>query len=305
MGPDVKERGSRSRGLDAKSGFSAPRFVPTRPEDGPVISVRHQLSRLVAVGLSFAVSVATLALLAEALHPRQAAGSELRSGSFDLYRNGSRIGSESWSWATEASGSAVFTGQCSVELDGVSTTIQPKLTLDGATLTPIAYEFEQVQGDQVRRVSTTFDGGRVAQQIEENGMSSKRQLKIKPSDLVVNDDVLSQFLLVVERYDFEKGGTQDFTVFDIKSGRASVAKVMARGLGTVENGSGTFRVRRVTLSFDELLVDVYVDGRGQVPQISIPLRGIEARMPGYKGESKVESSGSGATPALGLRVSDR
>lgn len=282
-------------------------------------SLRLRMARVFTSGLSVVVygalltlapfaTVATVLAFIDGVRPVTAQADEgsaedsARSGSFELYRGGVRIGSETWSLATDASGVAVLTGQCAVEIDGVSTTIHPSLKVDAVSLTPLSYEYERTQGDDVRRVLNTFEGGRVAQKIEENGMSSKRQLKIKPAELVINDDVLSQFLLVAERYDFERGGTQDFTVFDAKTDRNYVAHAMVRGLGTVENGLGKFRVRRLTLNLEELSVDVYVDGRGQVPQIAIPIRGIEARMPGYRGEEKAERSRTAPTPALGARV---
>lgn len=257
--------------------------------------LRRRLALICALGLSVAVCGAVAFV-----DPAQA--NETRSGQFELYRHGTRVGSESWKWAEDASGSIVVTGQCAVDIDGIATTIHPSLTFQAASLTPVAYEFERAQGDLVRRVSTTFNGGRAVQQIEENGMSSKRQLKIKPSDLVINDEVLHQFLLLAERYDFEKGGTQDFTVFDVKLDRSYVAHAMVRGLGTVENGMGKFRVRRLTLVLQDLSVDLYVDSQGRVPQISIPMRGIEAKAPGYRGDEKVESPGSSPPPTLGVRL---
>lgn len=226
-------------------------------------------------------------------------------GSYDLYRGNVQVGTESYEWTVAPDGASRIEGACVVELDGVSTTIRPTLSLEGASLTPISFRYEQVQGDQVRRVDSQFDGGKVSQTIEENGMSSKRQLKIKPSDLVVNEDVLYQFLLVAERYDFDKAGTQDFTVFDAKTGQNYVAHAMLRGLGTVQNGLGKFRARRLTLNLESVAVDIYVDSQGRVPMISIPLRGIEARMPGYKGDARVESSSAAPGPILGQQALGR
>lgn len=220
-------------------------------------------------------------------------------GSYDLYRGNVQVGTESYQWTTAADGATRIEGSCVVELDGVSTTIHPRLSLDTASLTPISFHYEQVQGDRVRRVDSQFDGGRVSQTIEEDGMSSKRQLKIKPSDLVVNEDVLYQFLLVAERYDFTRAGTQDFTVFDAKTGQNYVAHVMLRGLGTIQNSNGKFRARRLTLNLNEVAVDLYVDSQGRVPMISIPLRGIEARMPGYKGDERAQSLPTSAGPVMG------
>lgn len=210
-----------------------------------------------------------------------------KSGSYDLYRDGQRVGSERYTWDDTGEGQAVLRGECVLEVNGVSTSLRPSLTLDDA-LMPVSFDLDRQQGGESIAVSTVFDGKRADHVIRENGMETKKRLKINPADLVVQANVLSLFLPLVEKYDFEKGGEQDLTVFDVDRKESYTAHCRVRGLGTVENGNGSFRARRLTIDLYDTTVDILVDKLGRVPQISIPMMKMEARLLGYDGADKAE-----------------
>lgn len=206
-----------------------------------------------------------------------------RRGAYEVFRGGIRIGSERYTWDAGEDGRAVLQGECVLDLDGVSTTFRPVLTLQSPDLLPVGLTVEQSDGGEIRELSVQFTGARAERVIREKGMEARKGFKINPADLVIKDDILELFLPLAERYDFEAGGEQDFTVFDVEDGRAYAAHCRLRGMGTFENSSGKYRLRRLTIDLEDVAVDLYVDRAGRVPLIAIPLKKIEARLHGYDG----------------------
>ncbi|HEX7880093.1 MAG TPA: hypothetical protein VF720_11825 [Candidatus Eisenbacteria bacterium] len=211
------------------------------------------------------------------------------STTYDVFVGGSRVGSERLTWTEADGGQVTLEGECVLEVGGISTTLRPSLTIDAATLSPTRYAREMELGDRVDELEAVFEGGKAVMSVKENGSSSKRSIKMKPAELVVDGHVMSLLTLVADRYDFDKGGEQDLTVFDTEEGKAHAAHAMVRGMGTFENTSGSWRMKRLTVKLENVSVDLLVDDAGRVPLISMPLRNMEARLANYAGNSKAEA----------------
>jgi len=216
----------------------------------------------------------------------QADGQVGSRGTYLIYQDGTKIGSEDYAWNDN-----VLEAHCVLDSSGVPVELSPRLTVDVTTLMPVAYELNENRGETQGQVSLAFTPNKVEFSRTKNGTKSTKLLKIKPADLVIDNESCSLFLLVVDRYDFQAGGEQDFTVFDPQSRRAYVAHAKFRGLGTIDIHGGTARTRRLTLILEDVAVDLYVDAAGAVPQISIPLRKVEARLNGYTGCASAETAG--------------
>jgi hypothetical protein len=235
------------------------------------------------------VGVAALSvILMGAVH---ASAGMVGTTTYDVFQNGSRVGSERLTWTEADGGLVTLEGECVLDVGGVSTTLRPSLTIDAATLAPTRYTREIAQGDRTDQLEAVFEGGKAVLSVRENGSSSKRNIKIKPAQLVVDDHVISLITLVVRQYDFEKGGEQDLTVFDTEQGKAHAAHALVRGMGTFENASGSWRLKRLTVNLENVAVDLLVDDGGRVPLISMPLKNMEARLANYSGNSKAEALG--------------
>ncbi|MDZ4803382.1 MAG: hypothetical protein SGI90_00795 [Candidatus Eisenbacteria bacterium] len=210
------------------------------------------------------------------------------NGTYDIFQNGSRVGSERFTLSEAEDGQVTLEGECVLEVGGVSTTLRPTLIFDAATLAPRRYTRVIDRGERVDQVEAVFDGGKAVLSLKENGSSSKRNLRIKPAELVIDDHVVSLLTLVVRHYDFDKGGEQDVAVFDTGAAKVHMAHVMIRGMGSFENARGSYRMKRLTINLENMAVDLLVDDNGQVPLISMPIRNIEARLSGYDGNAKAE-----------------
>jgi hypothetical protein len=215
-----------------------------------------------------------------------------KKGFYDVYQGGVRVGSERYWWEEREEGTAVLAADCVLEINGVSTTLRPSLTLVSESLTPVGLDLEASHGGNIQEFSAKFDGPRAEYVQNENGMESKKTLKIKPADLVLDENLLHQFIVLAERYDFDKAGEQDFTVFDVEQKKAYTAHVKVKGLGTFENEKGSFRMRRLSIDLESNTVDLLVDREGRVPSISIPMKKLEAKLQGYDGGEKAEVLGT-------------
>ena len=120
-----------------------------------------------------------------------APASLLESGTYDIYSNGYRVGSERFTWSEAEGGLVTLEGECVREVGGVSTTLRPSLTLEVGTLAPKHYMRELARGDRVDQVEATFEGGKAVLAVRENGSSSKRNVRIKSTELVVDEHFTS------------------------------------------------------------------------------------------------------------------
>jgi len=197
------------------------------------------------------------------------------------------VGSERYTWDDAGEGEAVLRGECVLDVNGVSMSLRPSLTMDQG-FNPVNFDLDKQQGVETVEISTVFEGKKADYTVRKDGMETHKKLKINPADLVVSENVVSLFLPLVEKYDFEKGGEQDLTVFDVDRNETYKAHCRLRGLGTIENGNGTFRARRLTIDLYDVSVDLLVDKQGRVPQISVPMMKLEARLMGYDGADKAE-----------------
>lgn len=235
--------------------------------------------------------VAVLALSTWMLGAVESRAGVTGTTTYEIFQNGSRVGSERLTWTEADGGQVTLEGECVLEVGGVSTTLRPSLTIDAATLSPTRYARETELGDRLDQLEALFDGGKAVYSVKENGSSSKRSIKMKPAELVVDSHVMSLLTLVADRYDFEKGGEQDLTVFDTEGGKAHSAHAMIRGMGTFENAAGSWRLKRLTVKLENVSVDLLVDDAGRVPLISVPLLNMEARLANYAGNNKAEAGG--------------
>jgi hypothetical protein len=235
-----------------------------------------------------AIAKVGVVLAAVTLFAGNVSASVDKEGYYDIFQNGVRIGSERYSWETGDEGTNVLAGECVIEVNGISTTFRPSLTLQGEGLTPVSLAIESSQGDDLQEIMATFEGARADYVLKENGMESKKNIKIKPAELVVDENILHLFVVLAERYDFDKAGEQDMSVFDVVAKKSYTAHCRIRGIGTVENASGKYRARRLTIDLESLQVDLLVDRDGRVPQISIPMKKMEAKLKGYNSGDKAE-----------------
>lgn len=216
----------------------------------------------------------------------RAQAAPVSGGSYQVLEGGSPVGTERFEWTTDESGRTVLTGSVVREIQGVSSTLTTSLTFRDDTLVPAEYRRELQRGDDLEGVETSFDGGRATQVTHQRDTTSRRTLKIKPAGMVVDGSMLHLYTVLARLYDFDRGGEQDIVVYDPTARQSYVAHAMIRGLGTFENNRGTWRLQRLTINLDSVAVDLLVDPEGIVPQISVPLAGMEARLEGYQGRDQ-------------------
>ncbi len=67
-------------------------------------------------------------------------------------------------------------------------------------------------------LNITFQNGIASGEVTKNGSKNSQKIKVDPSALILDNNVFAHYFVLVERYDFIKGGKQKFSVFIPQNG---------------------------------------------------------------------------------------
>ncbi len=149
------------------------------------------------------------------------------------------------------------------------------LVLDG-TLHPLTYTWKQ-EGAHSSGMEIDFQSTPASAKYHTvDGKTDERKIKL-PKDLVVLDDnVLTDYEILVERYRQTAGGKQVFTAFipqEALSGKVTMEKA---GQESLKSGAKKIEATHYTVTTDLAKIDLWVDDNGRVLQVSAPAAQLEA-----------------------------
>jgi hypothetical protein len=193
-------------------------------------------------------------------------------GTFELYAAGKNIGTEKFEIrsrpdAVEAAGEI----HLRVEQDGKTMEMRtyPSLVLD-RQLHPLSYTWSQ-KGAQSSQISVDFRSSPARTRLKTlSGQEEKRDFKLLMDVLVLDDNVLHHFQLVVDRYDQTAGGKQTFQAFIPQEALPGVITVEEAGTGPVTAEGVTLTLRHLVLTTELAHVDLWVDDHARLQVVSVP-----------------------------------
>jgi hypothetical protein len=153
--------------------------------------------------------------------------------------------------------------------------ITSKLAMD-SELHPLTYAWNQ-QGAQSSQLSVDFRATpATAHYRTVAGETDDRQFGLPRDVVVLDDNVIHHYQLVVERYRQTSGGKQTFRAFVPQEALSGSLVVEDRGLGPVEVAGAPQNLRHLAVTTDLARIDLWADDHGRVQRVSIPAAGIEA-----------------------------
>lgn len=199
-------------------------------------------------------------------------------GVFMLYVGGRNVGVEKFD-IRHSSGRVETRAEISLRAEQEGKTIDMQINADlvlNSHLEPLTYKWSQ-KGPQSSRLSINFHSDPAqARYITVSGDEEKREFDLPKSVVVLDDNVLHHYQLVVDRYRMTSGGKQIFHAF--------IPQEALPGTLTVEDlGTEKVNVDGLPVALDHLLVttemakiNLWVDGQQHLQRISVPEAHLEA-----------------------------
>ncbi|MEE8257386.1 MAG: hypothetical protein V3R60_05790 [Acidobacteriota bacterium] len=236
----------------------------------------HPIGKASALGLFVAVSILFVAprLGAQESPPPTFSRDE---GVYVVYRNGQVMANEKFRIVArgrtiEAKGETTITNPANSSQTLPKSTAE--LTLD-SSWNLSSYKWRQT-GLKQSRIDLTFKANLIEARVRRAGSKTKLRQFLLPANIVILDNnFMHHFALLLYRYDMARGGSQLFQVFVPQEVRPGLLNVQFLGTETIELGGQSVLLGRYKVQTESLALDVWADEKRQLRRLSFPAEGIE------------------------------
>jgi len=164
-----------------------------------------------------------------------------------------------------------------IEQNGKTVGVQsfPDLVLD-PQLRPVTYTWNQ-KGPQSSRLEVDFSGKLARVRYKTiSGDEDNRDFELPPDVVVLDDNVVHHYQLIIARYETMGGGKQTFRVFVPQEALPSLLTVEDMGNATTAIGGVTANLRHLVITTDVTHIDLWVDDQQHIERVSVPEAQLEA-----------------------------
>ena len=164
-----------------------------------------------------------------------------------------------------------------LEQNGKTVGVQsfPDLVLD-PQLRPVTYTWNQ-KGPQSSRLEVDFSGKLARVRYKTiSGDEDNRDFELPPDVVVLDDNVVHHYQLIIARYETMGGGKQTFRVFVPQEALPSLLTVEDMGNATTAIGGVTANLRHLVITTDVTHIDLWVDDQQHIERVSVPEAQLEA-----------------------------
>lgn len=135
---------------------------------------------------------------------------------------------------------------------------------------PISYTWSQ-KGSQSSQLSVDFDARPVRVRYKTvNGQEDRRDFKLDKDVVILDDNSLHQYELVVARYDPAKGGTQAFRAFIPQEALPGLITLKSGGRETVTVRGQKRLLQHFLLTTELAQINLWVDEQNHLQLVSAP-----------------------------------
>jgi hypothetical protein len=164
-----------------------------------------------------------------------------------------------------------------LEQNGKTVSVQsfPDLVLD-PQLRPVTYTWNQ-KGPQSSRLEVDFSGKPAKVRYKTiSGNEDNRDFALPPDVVVLDDNVIHHYQLIIARYQAMGGGKQTFRVFVPQEALPSLLTVEDMGNAATAIDGVTANLRHLVITTDITHIDLWVDDQQHIERFSVPEAQLEA-----------------------------
>jgi len=273
------------------------------PFHGLSSSALHTSLSLRALAVSFGCRLGTsssflkwIATIAALLCGISAQGDlkTIESGKFIAVLAGKPIGSESFTHQRQGD-QDIWLGEVDLQAGGVNLKQKSRLVLNPQGR-PIKYDLVYSSGGPEQSVSIAFGDKTYTfitkEQDKDKDKSDERPLPTNP--VVLSNNVLHHNLLLARRYDWAKGGRQEFTAVP-----NTPLALESRQDEEFQLGNSVIRLRHLFLSIGGAIgANLWIDPKERLVKMDIPLQRAEVFLEGFEKIEPVPELGSSGAAAV-------
>ena len=199
-------------------------------------------------------------------------------GIFQILAGGKNIGTEKFDIVASAD-KVEAKGEIRLRLPQAGKTVEvrslPALVLD-SQLQAQSYTWSQ-KGAQSSQLSIDFLPALARARYKTvKGEEDQRDFKLEKDIVVLDDNVLHHYQLVVARYNLAAAGKQDFHAFIPQEALPGTISVELVGAEPVTVEGTTVNLRHLVLSTELTRVDLYVDDQSRLQVVNVPAADFQA-----------------------------
>ncbi|MEW5978521.1 MAG: hypothetical protein AB1898_22220 [Acidobacteriota bacterium] len=141
---------------------------------------------------------------------------------------------------------------------------------------PLNYEITQEAGDNRSRARVQFGvEGHSSVTYEIGKERDQREIELKNDVAVLDDNVFHHYILLTRRFDFVKGGAQEFSAFVPQQFLSGAVKVVDQGFEEVKVGESSLSLQHLSVDTGELQIDLWLTDQGKLERIAVPKSNVE------------------------------
>jgi len=217
---------------------------------------------------------------------QQAHNRNNQSGKFIIYYGEKETGYENWSLST-SEGKIRLTDQAQFKVEEMDFMVNMDLILD-TLLSPQKLDMDGKVLGQAYKVSTEFSEGKTINHMSKDGDTSTVEAPVHKDALILPNGLFYPYTFLVKRYDFEKGGKQEFFGYVVPV--EIPISIEDKGKEKVDFDTSPKDPKSDSSQLQKLFVNLagtvgvnlWVDKNEQIMKLSIPMQGIEVYQEGYK-----------------------
>jgi hypothetical protein len=237
------------------------------------------------ISFRFAIIVSLMSTLTSSLFaqakPKPATApllySGTESGSFKIFFGGQEIGKEKFQIIEEGQrvkASAEIRLTVERNNENVTFVVQPLLQFN-RFFEPVSYDITQDAGPNKTKAHVIFKDGMSEAVYESGKEKDTRQIALKKDVLVLDDNVFHQYIVLAKRYDFGKGGVQEFSAFVPQQFISGSVSVSDKGFEDVQVRNQNTKLQHLLVDTGELQISLWLNDKHELLKLAVPKSNVE------------------------------
>jgi hypothetical protein len=202
-------------------------------------------------------------------------GSE--SGTFRIFFSGEEIGLEKFQIVEEPRGvKATAEIRLTVERDqGKVTFLVTPAFQFSRFFEPFDYQVTQDAGPNKTKAHVSFKAGTAEATYDSGKETDTRQIALRKDVTILDDNVFHHYIILAKRYDYNKGGVQEFSAFVPQQFLAGGVSVSDKGMETVQAGGKDLKLQHLLVNTGELQISLWLNETHKLLKLAVPKSNVE------------------------------
>ncbi len=223
--------------------------------------------------------VLTLALFTLSGLAQSLAQTEEGSGKFVIYYGDKETGFETYS-LTESDGEIKLSDRAEFAVAGQAFLVNLDLWMDNSYLALRLNMDGKAMGTEYQ-ISTEFVEGKAINQIS-GKKDTTTEVPVHEDALILPNGLFFPYALLVQRYDFQKGGKQEFFGYIVPQLEMTI-QAEDKGMDSVSFKATEAELTKIFVSLGGLVgVNLWINADEEILKLTIPMQGIEVFKEGYE-----------------------